>query len=33
MLKLGIATLLGAAGFAAGYFFHVFALAPRGLAT
>jgi hypothetical protein len=33
MLKFGIAVLLGAVGFAAGYYFHVLALAPRGLAT
>lgn len=33
MLKLGIAALLGVGGFAAGYYFHVLALAPRELAT
>ncbi len=33
MRKFGIAVMLGGAGFAAGYFFHRFALAPRELAT
>lgn len=33
MLKLGIAALLGAAGFAAGYYFHVLALAPADCVT
>jgi hypothetical protein len=33
MLKLGIATLLGAAGFAAGYYFHRYTLAPADCVT
>jgi hypothetical protein len=33
MLKLGIAALLGAGGFAAGYYFHQLMLAPADCVT
>jgi hypothetical protein len=33
MIKLGLTVILGGAGFAAGYFFHQYMLAPAGYAT